>query len=289
MLVETAVCTGMALGIPVGASLLAILQWIMIPLHTPQGETAKAFPRPPWLSEGVNWAVVGESGAGKSGLVNGLRGVKHNDPGAAPEGMTEMTITQTKYLLFQNRNFALWDMPGHGTAKVPTKHYFSQFGLLHFHGVIICIKDGRVLEDNIEMVRMLQKHQVPFYIVQNRFFSTLEADVADTDANLEDSAFVQGEANKVAQAIHLGFRRGKVDVDFNRIFLICSRKLVWAHGARFNDSLMQDLQLMSWKASKLGKETSPPSFPTPVDVSQTQRRGKKVPSLLPVSLFSLEP
>ncbi|KAL0020843.1 hypothetical protein WJX79_010870 [Trebouxia sp. C0005] len=39
-----------------------------------------------------NWAVIGQTKAGKSSIVNAVQGMKDNDPGAARVGITEETM-----------------------------------------------------------------------------------------------------------------------------------------------------------------------------------------------------
>mmetsp|Transcript_26215 Transcript_26215/g.91181 ORF Transcript_26215/g.91181 Transcript_26215/m.91181 type:complete len:269 (-) Transcript_26215:402-1208(-) len=72
----------------------------------------------------INIGVTGESGAGKSALINRLRNVKKTpaavaDKTWAPEGAVETTIKPKAYPFPGMPDVVLWDMPGAGTDAFP--------------------------------------------------------------------------------------------------------------------------------------------------------------------------
>ena len=71
------------------------------PLHAPDlegPEEAQRFPTPEWLNRWVlNWAVVGRVGAGKSSLINALRGLTPGCKEAAPVGVGHTTKRPKPY------------------------------------------------------------------------------------------------------------------------------------------------------------------------------------------------
>ena len=105
-----------------------------IPIHAP---SEQELPRPDWLTPGMNWAVCGSSGVGKSSLINKIRGLRANSPGAAPVGVVETTVKPTPYSFPDQPNLKLWDLPGGATVKFPADKYVVEFGLRHMSGVIL--------------------------------------------------------------------------------------------------------------------------------------------------------
>jgi hypothetical protein len=101
--------------------------------------------RPAWLPEGaIDIAVMGDSGTGKSTLINMLRALNPNEPGAAKVAHSAQgTREPTRYgfdELFQKlpgfdeygRRFGaatqinLWDLPGAGTAEFSAADYVQR-------------------------------------------------------------------------------------------------------------------------------------------------------------------
>ena len=91
--------------------------------------------------EKLHFAVCGSSGSGKSSLINAFRGLTNFDPGAAPTGIIETTMSVTRYPdphdeLPQSR-FIWFDVPGAGTLNIPSWQYFNKQGLFVFDIVIL--------------------------------------------------------------------------------------------------------------------------------------------------------
>ncbi|XP_011818491.1 PREDICTED: interferon-inducible GTPase 5 isoform X2 [Colobus angolensis palliatus] len=70
--------------------------------------------------------VTGESGAGKSSLINVLRGLGAEDPGAALTGVVETTMQPSSYPHPQFPDVTLWDLPGAGSPGCPVDKYLKQ-------------------------------------------------------------------------------------------------------------------------------------------------------------------
>lgn len=65
-----------------------------------------------WRTKTLNIAITGNSGSGKSMLINTLRGLLPSDPGAAQTGFKETTSAKTPYPHPNNQNLIFWDLPG---------------------------------------------------------------------------------------------------------------------------------------------------------------------------------
>mmetsp|Transcript_92793 Transcript_92793/g.276822 ORF Transcript_92793/g.276822 Transcript_92793/m.276822 type:complete len:418 (+) Transcript_92793:184-1437(+) len=146
------------------------------PRHAPLDGTpeAREYPSPQWLSTRVlNWGVIGRVGAGKSTLINTLRGLKAQDTDAAPVGVGHTTRRPSPYnftgdVAVLTRNMArLWDLPGAGTRDWPAGTYVRDAGLRHFDGVI-CVTCGAFSEAEGELISQLSAFKVPYYVVRNK-------------------------------------------------------------------------------------------------------------------------
>jgi len=133
-------------------------------------EARRNYPQPAWLDnvEGVmNIGVSGNSGVGKSLLINKLRRIRPHAHGWAPVGVCETTREPTKYPFPGQPQVCLWDLPGSGTAAVPSDTYVQDMGLRYFDRVLICTA-GRFTETEIKLREEMQQHTIPFFMVRTK-------------------------------------------------------------------------------------------------------------------------
>ena len=101
-----------------------------------------------WQSKTINVAVTGNSGVGKSSLINALRGLKPKANGAAPVGIRETTTKIQKYEFPESDKVVLWDLPGMGTEKFRQETYINDMGLSKFD-IVIVVTASRFLENDV--------------------------------------------------------------------------------------------------------------------------------------------
>lgn len=115
----------------------------------------------------INIAVTGESGAGKSSLINALREVEHEGEGAAKVGVTETTMKIDSYKHPKIKNLTLWDLPGIGTLKFQPKDYLEkvEFKKYDFFIIASCTRFTKHELDLAKAIRIMKKN---YYFVRTK-------------------------------------------------------------------------------------------------------------------------
>lgn len=133
-------------------------------------ETLRNYPRPPWLEKieaTINIGIVGNSGVGKSLLINALRGLHAGAEGWAPVGIQETTRLVSMYAFPNEQRVRLLDFPGAGTPEFPLKTYIARMGLRYLDQVII-VTAGRFTETELALRTELEEHGVPYAMVRTK-------------------------------------------------------------------------------------------------------------------------
>ncbi|KIJ13290.1 hypothetical protein PAXINDRAFT_81359 [Paxillus involutus ATCC 200175] len=115
-----------------------------------------------------HFAVAGIAGSGKSSLINGLRGMRNKDAGAAATGAIETTLVMTRYPdANPDYPFVWYDIPGAGTLKIPEWQYFNIQGLYVFDCIILLF-DNRFTMTDIAILNNSRRFKIPTYIVRSK-------------------------------------------------------------------------------------------------------------------------
>ncbi|RCH79539.1 hypothetical protein CU098_007771 [Rhizopus stolonifer] len=102
----------------------------------------------------------------KSSLVNALLGYKQ-DPRGAVVGEVETTIEPKAYRHPSLPTLALWDMPGIGTPRHPSKNYFENYCLGAFDALLI-VFDDRFMATDVDLARKAIQYNVPVFFIRNK-------------------------------------------------------------------------------------------------------------------------
>ncbi|KAI6045814.1 interferon-inducible GTPase-domain-containing protein [Pisolithus marmoratus] len=139
------------------------------PVVTPSLEELAAAKRRIQYSEGFfHFAVAGIAGGGKSSLINAFRGLRNRDAGAAATGVTETTLTMSRYPDPNPQHPFVWfDIPGAGTLRIPDWQYFNAQGLYVFDCVIVLF-DNRFTMTDTAILSNARRFQIPTYIVRSK-------------------------------------------------------------------------------------------------------------------------
>lgn len=182
----------------------------------------------------LNVAVTGESGAGKSSFINALRGIGHEEEGAAKIGVVETTAERWPYQHPSMPNVVIWDLPGIGTTNFPPKTYLEKMKFYEYDFFII-ISATRFKKNDIDLAKAINMMNKDFYFVRTKVDSDLR--------NEEEFKPRSFDREKVLQDIRLNcvkhFKENGIDEP--PIFLISNRNLSDYDFPILVDKLISDL------------------------------------------------
>lgn len=115
----------------------------------------------------INIAVTGESGAGKSSLINALREVKAEEESAAEVGVTETTMKVSSYKHPKVKNLTLWDLPGIGTMKFQPKDYLEKVEFKKYDFFII-VSSSRFTKLELDLAKATRIMKKNYYFVRSK-------------------------------------------------------------------------------------------------------------------------
>uniref|UniRef100_A0ABM5ERV6 Interferon-inducible GTPase 5-like n=1 Tax=Pogona vitticeps TaxID=103695 RepID=A0ABM5ERV6_9SAUR len=112
-------------------------------------------------------AITGRSGAGKSSLVNALRGMADNEKDSSETGVTETTREVKEYPHPTMPKVTIWDLPGIGTPEFTAENYLKQVNFSRYDFFLI-VAAGRFTEHDTQLAREIQKMKKKFYYVSTK-------------------------------------------------------------------------------------------------------------------------
>ncbi|XP_045164571.1 T-cell-specific guanine nucleotide triphosphate-binding protein 2-like [Mercenaria mercenaria] len=138
-----------------------------------------------WKSKKINVAVTGNSGSGKSSLINAIRGLKPKCCGAAPVGIRETTTEIQKYEFPESDKVVLWDLPGMGTEKFKQETYTDDMGFYKFD-IVVVVTANRFLENDIWLAEQALGHGKNVMFVRTKLDSDLANAKRDDPDNFDE-------------------------------------------------------------------------------------------------------
>jgi len=114
----------------------------------------------------VSGALIGQSGSGKSSLINAIVGEELCDTGP-----TETTIEKSGP--FSKNGVSFFDLPGCGTIKFPKDDYVEKMGLSSFDFLIL-VTANRFYENDLFLIEEVKKLKKPIFIVRTKIDQSIE-------------------------------------------------------------------------------------------------------------------
>ncbi|KAL8219470.1 UNVERIFIED_CONTAM: hypothetical protein K2H54_025378 [Gekko kuhli] len=112
-------------------------------------------------------AITGISGAGKSSLVNALRGISDFDDESAKTDVIEGTTERMGYPHPTFPDVTIWDLPGIGTPNFQAKEYLERVNYSQYEFFIIVASNSFTVDD-IQLSQAIQKMKKRFYYVWSK-------------------------------------------------------------------------------------------------------------------------
>ena len=182
----------------------------------------------------LNVALTGETGSGKSSFINTLRGIGHEEGGAAHTGVTDKTKERHPYEHPKMPNVVFWDLPGTGSEDFQPKTYLEKMKFYEYDFFII-ISATRFKKNDIDLAKAIGIMKKEFYFVRTQVDSDLR--------NEEDFKPQTFDREKVLQDIRLNcvntFRENGIAEP--PIFLISNKNVCHYDFPVLMDKLISDL------------------------------------------------
>jgi predicted GTPase/uncharacterized protein (DUF697 family) len=204
----------------------------------------------------VNIAISGQSGSGKSSLINAIVGKK-----VAQVGITETTLEIKKYT---SNGIHFSDLPGCGTEKFPVKNYIEHCKLESFDAVII-VTANRFYENDIWLIKEMIKIGRPVYVVRTKMDESIMNGKYD-DNLTEYQVFEKVKTdiknnigNIPIKGIYLTSAREPLKMDLSKLLLDIQQNLSGIKKQRFiadvaplNEQIINAKSLIAKKAVSYG-------------------------------------
>eukprot|EP00072_Mus_musculus_P030106 XP_003945798.1 PREDICTED: interferon-inducible GTPase 1-like [Mus musculus] len=182
----------------------------------------------------INIAVTGESGAGKSSLINALREIKDEEESAAEVGVTETTIKVASYKHPKVKNLTLWDLPGIGTMKFQPKDYLEKVEFKKYEFFII-VSASRFTKQELDLAEAIRIMKKNYYFVRSKVDCDLDNEKKSKPRNFNRENTLSQIRNYYLDT----FRESKIDEP--QVFLISNHDLSDYDFPVLMDTLLKDL------------------------------------------------
>ena len=172
--------------------------------------------RSSFIDNKVHIAFVGNSGTGKSTLINSIRGLRSSSPGAAPVNQVECTRVISPYADPRHPHVVWYDVPGAGTAEIRDWQYFMDQKLYAFDALVVVFSD-RILQNDLRVLGNAAELGISTFLVRSKSDQIvynmgvdMELDAAEARVRYirETHVYVRREIDDDARRVYLVSREG---------------------------------------------------------------------------------
>ncbi|HCJ6425093.1 50S ribosome-binding GTPase [Acinetobacter baumannii] len=164
-----------------------------------------------WESTEVKIAITGQSGSGKSSLINAIAGSK-----VAPVGFVETTMEPKEYKT--ENGIILVDLPGCGTANFPFETYIDDMQISSFDAIIL-VTANRFYEADIKLFNYVVNNlKKPIFLVRTKMDTAVHDGAEDNNLSRDEVIEMVLE-----DMIH------NTDADPSKIYLVSSKQKQISH------------------------------------------------------------
>ncbi|XP_060581448.1 interferon-gamma-inducible GTPase 10-like [Ruditapes philippinarum] len=172
-----------------------------------------------WTQRDLNVAVSGNSGVGKSSLINALRKLKPTDDRAAAVGVVETTTEGCCYTYPGHPNVTIWDLPGLGTQKFRKDKYLKDMNFAKFD-VVLIVSAGRFLENDIWLGKELRAMRKNIIFVRTK----IDIDLKNAKRDYPDTFSETVCLDKIKCNLSDTIRDGGLPASVTGVYLVSSPK-----------------------------------------------------------------
>lgn len=182
----------------------------------------------------LNIAVTGETGAGKSTLINALRGIGHEETEAAKIGAVETTMDREKYTHPKFPNVTIWDLPGVGTDNFKPEEYLKKMEFQEYDFFLI-ISATRFRENDAQLAKAIRKMKKKFYFVRTKIDSDLWNEKRSKPKSFNREELLKTIKNNCVKQLQ------KAEVPSTHVFLISSIEVAQFDFPKLESTLLEEL------------------------------------------------
>lgn len=139
-----------------------------------------------WQNIEINFAVIGDSGTGKSSFINAVRGIDDDDEKAAQVGIIEDTVKPQSFLHPTHPKIRFWDLPTIGSPRFHNdlELYCDEVNFSKYDAFLI-FSYTRFTQNNFKLANKVNALGKKFLFIRSKIDATIEGEKRKKSFNEE--------------------------------------------------------------------------------------------------------